>query len=120
MRYPAQRLWAVFEPRTNTSRRKVFQKDYVSALRLADRIIVAPVDNPGKVDEHERFSVEQLVEDLVRSKSEARTFPNVDGIVTALADEARRGDVILIMSNGGFGGIYQKLPDALTKKSAGT
>ncbi len=113
MRFPMQRLWAVFEPRTNTSRRKVFQKDYVAALRSADRIIVAPVDNPGKVDEHERFSVEQLVADLVSEKADARTFSSVDGIVEALAAESRAGDVILLMSNGGFGGIYKKLPAVL-------
>ncbi len=117
MRYPSQRLWAVFEPRTNTSRRKVFQQDYVKALKLADRIIVAPVDNPGKVDEHERFSVEQLVADLSAGKSDARTFASVDAIVSALAAETKSGDVILIMSNGGFGGIYRKLPEALKAKS---
>jgi len=116
MRFPKERLWAIFEPRTNTSRRKVFQKDYASALKLADRIIVAPVDNPGKVDEHERFSVDQLVADLAADKADARTFPSVDAIVEALGSETRPGDVLLIMSNGGFGGIYQKLPERLKAK----
>ncbi|MCW5830272.1 MAG: UDP-N-acetylmuramate:L-alanyl-gamma-D-glutamyl-meso-diaminopimelate ligase [Deltaproteobacteria bacterium] len=116
MRYPLKRVWAVFEPRTNTSRRKVFQKDYVEALRLANQIIVAPVDNPGKVDESERFSVEQLVADLAARGASARTFPSVDAIVAAVASEAKEGDVVLIMSNGGFGGIYAKLPAALESR----
>jgi UDP-N-acetylmuramate: L-alanyl-gamma-D-glutamyl-meso-diaminopimelate ligase len=112
-RFAGQRLWAVFEPRTNTTRRSVFQREYAEAFDLADEIIIAAVDHPERAPEGERFSVEGLVQDLTGRGLAARYIPDVPGIVQAVAREAREGDVILIMSNGAFGGIHDRLLDAL-------
>lgn len=115
-RFVGRRLWAIFEPRSNTSRRKVFQDKYVGAFTGADKVLIADVYNAGALGEEERFSPAELVRDLLGLGVDARTLPDVETIVSVLADEAVAGDVILIMSNGGFGGIYKKLPAALTAK----
>ena len=112
-RFPGQRLWAIFEPRSNTSRRRVFQEKYVGAFTGADRVLIADVYNAGALAEADRFSPAELVSDLVGLGVDARVLPSVDGIVSHLVEAAEPGDVFLLMSNGGFGGIYQKLPAAL-------
>lgn len=112
-RYPGKKIFAVFEPRSATSRRKVFQKDYVQALGQAAVTWLAKPYDQSKISEGERFSAEELIEDLKRSGREAHLGTNVQEIVAALTREARTGDVILIMSNGGFDGIYSKLLAAL-------
>ncbi len=110
-----RRLWTVFEPRTNTTRRNIFQADYGRAFDGTDQLLVAPVDRPEKVaDPAERFSVDVLVSDVREGGVQARTTGGVDEIVATLAAEARSGDVVLILSNGGFGGIYRRLPEALS------
>ncbi len=115
-RYAGHRLWAVFEPRTNTSRRAVFQQEYAEAFDQADLVLVAAVDHPERAPAGDRFSAEGLVEDLKRRGIEARYAPGVPAIVQIIAAEARDGDVVLIMSNGSFGGIHQKLLDALARQ----
>jgi UDP-N-acetylmuramate: L-alanyl-gamma-D-glutamyl-meso-diaminopimelate ligase len=116
-RFPGRRLVAVFEPRSNTSRRKVFQREYADALAGADRAVVSVVpDTPiysitGEVTE--RFSAEELAGDLRARGVPADAIDGVDAIVERLAAEARPGDVVLIMSNGAFGGIWEKLLAAL-------
>jgi UDP-N-acetylmuramate: L-alanyl-gamma-D-glutamyl-meso-diaminopimelate ligase len=112
-RYAGHRLWAVFEPRTNTSRRSVFQREYAEAFDMADETIIAAVDHPERAPAGERFSVEQLVEDLLGRGLSARHIPDVPDIVEIVAREARDGDVVLIMSNGAFGGIHERLLEAL-------
>jgi len=114
-RYAGRRLWAVFEPRTNTSRRSVFQEDYARSFGAADRVLIAAVDHPERAPEGARFSVERLVEDLRARGQEARYVPTVAAIVELLAREAEAGDVVVIMSNGAFGGIHQKLLQALER-----
>jgi UDP-N-acetylmuramate: L-alanyl-gamma-D-glutamyl-meso-diaminopimelate ligase len=109
----ARRLWAVFEPRTNTSRRNWFQADYVTAFDGADRVLVAPVHAMDSIPESERFDPSRLVRDIAARGQEAWLAPSVDGIVERVAAEARPGDIVLILSNGGFGGIYGKLPAAI-------
>jgi UDP-N-acetylmuramate: L-alanyl-gamma-D-glutamyl-meso-diaminopimelate ligase len=116
-RYPGRRIFAIFEPRTNTSRRAVFQRDYAEAFDDADRIVVRVVpDAPlysatGEVTE--RFSADALAADLTARGRSATALPDVDAIVARVAAEARPGDVAVVMSNGDFGGVWGKLLDAL-------
>ncbi len=116
-RYPGRRVIAVFEPRSNTSRRSVFQGDYARAFEDADRVVVAVVpDTPiysatGEVTE--RFSAEQLAADLGRAGAEAVAIDGVDAIVDHLAGLQAPGDVVVTLSNGAFGAIWEKLLDRL-------
>jgi UDP-N-acetylmuramate: L-alanyl-gamma-D-glutamyl-meso-diaminopimelate ligase len=116
-RYPGRRLLAVFEPRTNTSRRAVFQDDYMRAFDGADRVLVKRVPDEsiysatGEVTE--LFSADTLVAGIEGRDISASVFDEVDEIVAALADECRPGDVVVTLSNGGFGGIWPKLLSAL-------
>lgn len=109
-RFPGRKIFAVFEPRSATSRRRVFQEDYVKALDLADEVVVPPPFNQSKIKEEDRFSSQELVSDI---GEKAFYLPEVSDIVAHLKNRAQPGDVILIMSNGAFGGIYQKLLTAL-------
>ncbi|MGE0518697.1 MAG: UDP-N-acetylmuramate--L-alanine ligase [Candidatus Binatia bacterium] len=115
-RYPGRRLWAVFEPRSNTSRRRVFQRDYVDALARADRIIISGVvqKESDVVAAEDLFSPEQLVADLTARRVDARALEASHAIASALAAEVRAGDVVVLMSNGAFGGLRGKLVDALS------
>ena len=112
-RYPGKRIWAVFEPRTNTTRRSVFQEEYARSFDDADRIILAAVDHPERAPEGQRFSVERLVADLQGRRKEADYIPAVPEIVARVAREARDGDIVLVMSNGAFGGLHDRLLAAL-------
>jgi len=107
--YPGRRVLAVFEPRSATSRRKVFQSEYVKALSSADQSYVAEAFDQTKIDPQERFSSQQLVDDLKRGGAQSHLGKSVEELIEMLGQEAKRGDVVLLMSNGGFGGIYQKL-----------
>jgi UDP-N-acetylmuramate: L-alanyl-gamma-D-glutamyl-meso-diaminopimelate ligase len=111
--YGGQRLIAVFEPRTNTSRRKVFQNDYVSAFEGADRILIREAPGLEKIPEEERFSSAQLVDDLKASGYLADYSPDTDEILHILSNELLKGDVVLIMSNGGFDNIHERLLNLL-------
>jgi UDP-N-acetylmuramate: L-alanyl-gamma-D-glutamyl-meso-diaminopimelate ligase len=114
-RYPRRRLWAIFEPRSNTSRRKVFQREYTEAFAAADQVIIGGVfhKSTDAVAETDLFSPDQLAEDLVARGTPARAIAEVDAIAAALGAEAHPGDVILLMSNGSFGGLRDKLVTAL-------
>jgi UDP-N-acetylmuramate: L-alanyl-gamma-D-glutamyl-meso-diaminopimelate ligase len=113
--YRGRRLWAVFEPRSNTSKRNIFEKEFAGALALADRILVADVYQPEKVPEGERLSVENVVRDINRRTSDdrARTVENSVEIADYLAQNAEAGDVVLVMSNGGFDAVQDKILQAL-------
>ncbi len=116
-RFAGRPLWAVFEPRTNTTRRDVFQIDYARAFDGADEVVIAPVDHPERAPEGHRFNVHQLVEDLRLVGISARHLAGgVPEIVSYIARRSRPGDVVLIMSNGGFGGIHDRLLDALAAR----
>jgi UDP-N-acetylmuramate: L-alanyl-gamma-D-glutamyl-meso-diaminopimelate ligase len=112
--YPGRRVWAVFEPRSASSCRRVFQADFARAFSAADEVVVAAVFR-SSLPEAERLSAEQLVDDLSRAGRHARHIPDVDDIVSTIARERRDGDVIVLMSNGGFGGIHGKLLQALRR-----
>ena len=110
--YPDRRIWAIFEPRSATSCRKVFQEDFARAFGAADRIVLPAVYRSTLPDD-QRLSSEQLVADLKAAGKDARYIPNVDEIVAVTAKQAREGDLVVVMSNGGFDNIHQKLLAAL-------
>jgi len=112
-KYPGRKVFSVFEPRSATSRRKVFQQDYVTAFQGSHEVLLAEAFDQSKIDAAHRFSSEELVADLKNSGVSAAVFASADAIVSALKARARKGDVVLIMSNGGFDGIYKKLLTAL-------
>ncbi len=107
-----RRMWAIFEPRSASSCRRVFQDDFARAFAGADEVVLASIFRSSLPPE-ERLSEAQLVADLRAGGVAARHLPTVDAIVDAVAREARDADVIVVMSNGGFGGIHGKLLDAL-------
>jgi UDP-N-acetylmuramate: L-alanyl-gamma-D-glutamyl-meso-diaminopimelate ligase len=109
------RLVAVFEPRSYSSRTSVFQEDFGRAFRAADLVVVAAAHLPGKVPEGRRLSESGLVDALRGQGTEARFIPAVPDIVTALSAELREGDRVVLLSNGGFGGIHEKLLRALER-----
>jgi len=109
---PDRRIWAIFEPRSASSCRRVFQEDFARAFRRADEVVIASVFR-SSVPPEERLSEEQLVADLRASGVAAQHLPDVDTIVCEVSKEARTGDLVVIMSNGGFGGIHRKLLEAL-------
>jgi UDP-N-acetylmuramate: L-alanyl-gamma-D-glutamyl-meso-diaminopimelate ligase len=114
--FQPERIWAIYEPRSATSRRNIFQREIAEALGLADLVAIPELFKPEKVPGHERLDENQLVEDLVRMGRAAWNLKTVDGIIQKVCEEVREGDLILIMSNGGFGGIYEKLPSAIEKR----
>ena len=119
--YPQSRLWAVLEPRSNTLRRKVLATDLVESLRLADRVALAAVYQQQRIPEDERLHPEEVVralnaEGAGADGAQAELFPDADAIVDALAPQLAPGDVVAILSNGGFDGIYEKLPARLRER----
>jgi len=113
-RYPKSRVFSVFEARSATSRRAVFQKDYVEALGVGHAVLMPPAFNQQSIAESDRFSTDKLISDLKARGVDANLCNDVDSIVSTLKAKAHPGDVILVMSNGGFGGIYEKLLKELT------
>jgi UDP-N-acetylmuramate: L-alanyl-gamma-D-glutamyl-meso-diaminopimelate ligase len=111
--YPGRRLWAVLEPRSNTLRRNVFADALVESLELADRVILAAVFQSESIPAAERLHPERVAKALTVRGVPTAVYDDADAIVAALAPEVAAGDVVAILSNGGFGGIYEKLPAAL-------
>lgn len=113
-RYASNRLIAVFEPRSRSSRLSVFENQYKQAFSHANRVIIAGVFNPEDAKTYgEILDVPKLVADIDASGIQAMTLPDADAIVATLAPDLHEGDVIAVMSNGGFGGIHEKLLAAL-------
>jgi UDP-N-acetylmuramate: L-alanyl-gamma-D-glutamyl-meso-diaminopimelate ligase len=108
-RFPAQRLWAVFEPRSNTTRRAIFQQELPEALGLADGVILAEVARIDQVPPKDRLDPWKVVESIQQAGKPAFYEPKPDQIVARLKPLAQPGDVIVFFSNGGFGGIHDKL-----------
>jgi UDP-N-acetylmuramate: L-alanyl-gamma-D-glutamyl-meso-diaminopimelate ligase len=117
-RYAGRRLWAILEPRSNTLRRNIFQDELARSLAIADEIVIANVFKSESIPEHERLDVAVLAAQLGREGHHARVLADADSIVKICSPEMRSGDVIAILSNGGFGGIYEKLPESLRSASA--
>jgi UDP-N-acetylmuramate: L-alanyl-gamma-D-glutamyl-meso-diaminopimelate ligase len=112
-RYAGARLWAILEPRSNTLRRRVLQNDLARSLAQADEVVVAGVFRSEAVPENERLELPALAAEIERNGRRARLLADAEAIVQTVAPEMRSGDVVAILSNGGFGGIYEKLPARL-------
>jgi UDP-N-acetylmuramate: L-alanyl-gamma-D-glutamyl-meso-diaminopimelate ligase len=115
--HPGARIWAAFEPRSASSCRRVFQDDFARAFAAADEVLIAPVFR-STLAEQERLSVPRLVEDLRSAGQSARAPESLDGIVETIVRERRTGDLVVLMSNGGFGGIHKRLLVALQQRAA--
>jgi UDP-N-acetylmuramate: L-alanyl-gamma-D-glutamyl-meso-diaminopimelate ligase len=109
--FAGRRVWAVFEPRSNTSRRNIFEREFARALSLADRVVLAGIHQPEKIPEQERLSVERVVEAINQSVGDERAvlINGGDKIAAHVAAKAVKGDIILVMSNGGFDGVQDKI-----------
>jgi len=112
-RYAGSRIWAILEPRSNTLRRRVLQSDLAQSLAGADEVIVANVFRSEAVPESERLELPALATEIKQNGRPVRLLADADAIVQTIAPELRSGDVVAILSNGGFGGIYEKLPARL-------
>jgi UDP-N-acetylmuramate: L-alanyl-gamma-D-glutamyl-meso-diaminopimelate ligase len=110
--HPSARIWAVFEPRSASSCRRIFQDDFARAFGAADEVVLAPVFR-STLPEAQRLSIPDLVHELKCQGTSARAAASIDDIVSAIARERREGDLVVMMSNGGFGGIHKKLLEAL-------
>ena len=116
-KYQGKRLIAVFEPRSWSSRLAVFQEPYTKAFNYADYVVIAGVYNTSKASELGKvLDVDELVEEIKLQGKPAMSFPDADSIVEHLTPELKEGDVVAIMSNGGFGGIHDKILNVLKEK----
>jgi UDP-N-acetylmuramate: L-alanyl-gamma-D-glutamyl-meso-diaminopimelate ligase len=113
-KYKGRRIVAVFEPRSYTAQRREFQDEYVKAFRGADEIVFAALFRPDRYTKETALDLDQLVRDLGSLGKGAKQLKDADAIVADLSPRLKQRDVVLIMSNGGFGGIHQKMLDALT------
>jgi UDP-N-acetylmuramate: L-alanyl-gamma-D-glutamyl-meso-diaminopimelate ligase len=116
LRYPDRRLWAVFEPRSNTSRRNIHQKEYAESFEGAERVSLKVPEPHDKVPANEQLSVPAIVDALRHRGMVADYSSDVGEIVSRVAHEAKRGDVVLVMSNGAFGGFIPSLLGELEKR----
>ena len=114
-RFLKRKIWAVFEPRSNSSKRDVFQKDYPSAFLEADAVLIHDVFMPEKVKDGKVLNVDEVVARINQQSGQlkAQHLSGIDTIVSYIKDHAKTGDILLIMSNGGFGGIHQRLLNSL-------
>ena len=111
-------MWAVLEPRSNSMRRKVFQDALPTALALADRVILGGVFRAQQLGDDNRLNPESVAESVRALGKSARVFPSAESIAECLALEAQAGDVLLVMSNGSFDGLCEKLLKKLTESTA--
>ena len=114
-RFPKSRLWVLFDPRSNTTIRNIFQKELAESLATADFAVLSPVENHKRVAPENRLNEEQLKADICAAGTECYLGTGVDDIVTHVVAHVHPGDVLLVMSNGGFGGIHGKLLSALAQ-----
>jgi UDP-N-acetylmuramate: L-alanyl-gamma-D-glutamyl-meso-diaminopimelate ligase len=116
VRYPGRRLWAIFEPRTNTTRRNVFQTELSEALSLADAVVVSQVARLELLKPDERLDPERLMREISSDGKPAAYLATVEEIVAHISEQAQPNDVVTVFSNGGFGGIHDKLLAAFGAK----
>ena len=115
VKYPTQRIWAIFEPRTNTTRRNVFQDELASAFADADVVVVSQIARLELLKPEERLDPEKLMQDIKQLGKATAYLPDADSIVAHVKKEACGSDVVCVFSNGGFGNIHEKLIDRLKK-----
>jgi UDP-N-acetylmuramate: L-alanyl-gamma-D-glutamyl-meso-diaminopimelate ligase len=109
LKYPTSKIWAIFEPRSNTTKRNIFQNELAEALAASDSAIIAGIFHPEKIPEDFRLNPSLLAKTIVQAGKSAEYIANTDEIVEFLAKNAKKGDILLIMSNGGFDNIHEKL-----------
>lgn len=114
--YPGARLWVIFEPRSNTTRRNIFQDELATALAHADLAVVPQVADAGKVEESERLDPQKLIADVEAQGTQAWYLESVEDIATHVSAEAKEGDVVAVLSNGGFGGLHNLLLERLAAR----
>jgi len=117
--YPARRIWAVFEPRSNTSRRRIFAREFPQALACADRVVIAGLYQPDKIPIEERLQPEEVAQEINRLSDDGRAVfvEKADEIAQYVSASAKTGDMILVMSNGGFDGVQEKILKLLERKT---
>jgi UDP-N-acetylmuramate: L-alanyl-gamma-D-glutamyl-meso-diaminopimelate ligase len=116
IKYPQQKVWAIFEPRSNTTRRNIFQDELVSAFADANAVVVAEVARLEQLAADERLNPEKLMQDLKTAGKNAAYLPDVDAIVAHVTKQTQGGDIVCVFSNGGFGGIHGKLIERLGRR----
>ena len=116
IKYPREKIWAIFEPRSNTTRRNVFQTELADSFADADAVVVSEVARLEQISALERLNPEKLMQDLKISGKDAAYLPDVDAIITHVVKGVQGGDIVCVFSNGGFGGIHGKLLERLGKK----
>jgi UDP-N-acetylmuramate: L-alanyl-gamma-D-glutamyl-meso-diaminopimelate ligase len=116
IKYAKGKIWAIFEPRSNTTRRNVFQEELASAFADADAVVVSEVARLDQISAEGRLNPEKLMSDLKSAGKAAAYLPDVNAIVAHLAKNAQGGDVICVFSNGGFDGIHGKLLAGLGRR----
>jgi UDP-N-acetylmuramate: L-alanyl-gamma-D-glutamyl-meso-diaminopimelate ligase len=114
--YPSGRIWAVLEPRSNTLRRKVLEADLVESLGNADLVVLAGVYQQQRIPDAERLHPEDVVDALNASGTPASLLPDAEAIVGGIVPQLAAGDVVALLSNGGFDGIYEKLPARIRER----
>ncbi|MCA9740319.1 UDP-N-acetylmuramate dehydrogenase, partial [candidate division KSB1 bacterium] len=114
LRFPDRRIWAIFEPRTASAKRKVFELTYYHAFDEADQVIFAAMHRPDKVPESERMSIPNIINALHERGISARSVSQNEDLLSYLPTEARPGDVFIFMSNGSFDGIPGRFVEALS------
>ena len=117
-RYPRRRLWALFEPRSNTTRRRVFQDAFAEAFAGVDRVTFGAVHRREQLPANEQLSIDELIASLAARGIPAENVDDPDAIARLVAAQAAPGDVVVLMSNGGFGGLAGKLVAALDLPSS--
>jgi len=116
LKYPREKIRAVFEPRSNTTRRNVFQNELAASFADADAVMVSEVARLEQLAPEDRLNPEKLMQDLKAAGKDAAYLPDVDSIVAHLAKTTQGGDIVVVFSNGGFGGIHAKLLDRLGRR----
>ena len=117
-RFPGRRLWVILEPRSNTMRRNVLQDALAASLALADEIVLTAVFKSEAIPEAERLDINRVTHTIQQLGKRVQVLPDADAIVRAIAPELCPRDIVAILSNGGFGGIYEKLPERLRTLAA--
>jgi UDP-N-acetylmuramate: L-alanyl-gamma-D-glutamyl-meso-diaminopimelate ligase len=114
--FPKSRIWGVFEPRSWSSRRNVFQKEFGESFRAADLALIAPVFEPEKLPENVRLNPEQLVEDIRKNGTSAEYFDTNERLLQYILNNAQEGDQLILMSNGSFDGIHENILNGLKSR----
>jgi UDP-N-acetylmuramate: L-alanyl-gamma-D-glutamyl-meso-diaminopimelate ligase len=115
-RYPRQRVWAVFEPRSQTCRRRIFEQAFIESFDSADAVVIARVFGASKIDPADVLSPDRVAEGVRARGKQAHAFDTTDEIVAFLSGELRSGDQVVVMSNGGFDNIHNRLLESLRNK----